>query len=205
MSNISNLFNENGPTVASTKRLGYVGSDVRGTMDSRNDDWYTPKEWISFAHNVLGKIDLDPFSSELANKTVKAGRFFTIEDNAFLQTWEADTVWMNPPYTRGIANRAIAKFLEEFRMGNFRAGMVLVNNMTDTRWYGQMYQDDPLFCNIIGRISFENAAGQCVSGNTRGQSLFLFANKSSKNAKIKHRFKELLEAKGQFACKWEPA
>ena len=199
MSEVSNLFNESGPTVASTKRMGYVGSDVRGTLDSRNDDWYTPREWLSFAHNVLGKIDLDPFSSEFANRTVKAERIFTIEDNAFLQTWKAGTVWMNPPYTRGLVDQAVGKFVEEFRKGSFKSGLILVNNMTDTQWYKQMYPDAYAVCNIIGRISFENAAGQRVSGNTRGQSLFLFADNTSASNQIKSRFKKLLAAKGQYA------
>ena len=200
MSKVSKLFKDSKTSVANAKRLGYVGSDVRGTVDSRNDDWYTPKEWISFAHNVLGGIDLDPFSSAHANETVKANKIFTIDDDAFAQEWKARTVWMNPPYTRGVVDKAVGKFIEEFRKGNFIAGLMLINNMTDTQWYKQIYPDMYSFCKITGRISFENAAGQQVNGNTRGQILVLFANNTPATNQIKSRFVKLLAAKGQVAC-----
>ena len=200
MSKVSKLFEDSKTSVANTKRLGYVGSDVRGTIDSRNDDWYTPKEWISFAHNVLGGIDLDPFSSVHANEIVKAKRIFTIDDDAFAQEWKARTVWMNPPYTRGVVDKAVSKFIEEFRKGNFIAGLMLINNMTDTQWYKQIYPDVHAFCNITGRLSFENASGQQVNGNTRGQTLALFANKTSETNQIKSRFTKFLAAKGQVEC-----
>lgn len=200
MSKVATLFGEVAePTKASAKRLGYVGSDVRGTIDSRNDDWYTPVEWTRFARQVLVKIDLDPFSSDKANKIVKAKQFFTIEDDALRQSWNADTVWMNPPYTRGLVSQATDKFIEEFSLGHFKAGIILINNMTDTRWYGRLYEHAHAVCNLIGRISFENAAGQAVSGNTRGQSIFLFANKKyGPHGQIKRRFDEQLRAKGQY-------
>lgn len=198
MSKTNTLFGSSNESVASTKRLGYVGSDVRGTVDSRNDDWYTPREWITFASTVLGGIGLDPFSSEEANKVVRAKRFFTIQDNALKQKWKSKTVWMNPPYTRGIVDAAVSKFLQEFGDQNFEAGMVLVNNMTDTRWYGSMYEHAHAVCNLIGRIGFENAAGQRMSGNTRGQSLFLFAHNTPSTTHIKGRFTSLLRAKHQY-------
>lgn len=202
MSKIVRLFEDEGETVAASRKMGYTGSlrkPERGiAFDSRNDDWYTPSDWLNLARDVLGGIDLDPFSSERANQTVQAKRYFTEEDNAFQQKWKARTVWMNPPYTRGVVDKAVAKFLEEYRRGHFEAGLILVNNMTDTLWYTSMYEDAYALCNIKGRISFENAAGQRVSGNTRGQSLFLFARNDKSHNQIKRKFKEELRFRGQY-------
>lgn len=189
-------------SVANVARLGYVGSQsksVRGTVDTDNDDWYTPVEWIELARHVLYGIDLDPFSSDLANQRVKANRYFTQQDNAFEQDWEASTVWMNPPYTRGLVDAAVSKFIEEYTAGNFQSGVVLVNNMTDTRWYRRLLGISPIHCNLTGRIAFENAAGQRISGNTRGQSIFLI----SKSPKMKARFCEKVTQLGQVPLiKW---
>lgn len=174
-------------TVADSNRLAYVGSQVRGVIDADNDDWYTPAEWIEAARYILYGIDLDPFSSELANQRVRANKYFTQEDDAFSQAWEAKTVWMNPPYTRGLVDKAVTRFVEEFRAGHFQSGLVLVNNMTDTKWYRRLLLTSSLHCNIMGRIQFENAAGQRISGNTRGQSLFLFGKSPNNKARFAER------------------
>jgi len=51
------------------------------SYNSGNNEWYTPGEYIKAAYRVMGVINLDPASSKLANATVKAGKYFTAEDN----------------------------------------------------------------------------------------------------------------------------
>lgn len=191
-------------SVANVARLGYVGSQsksVRGAVDTDNDDWYTPEEWIELARYSLYGIDLDPFSSDLANQRVKANRYFTQEDNAFEREWKAKSVWMNPPYTRGLVDKAVDKLIEQYAAGNFRSAIVLVNNMTDTRWYRRLLSISPIHATLTGRIAFENAAGQRISGNTRGQSIFLICR--SANGQSKARFCERLTHMGQVPLvKW---
>lgn len=43
------------------------------------------------------RIDLDPASSDNANKVVQAERFFNWEQNGLLQEWKANTVYLYPP------------------------------------------------------------------------------------------------------------
>lgn len=64
---------------------------------SASDEWYTPPEYIEFAHSVMGGIDLDPASNEIAQHWIRAARYFTINDNGLEMPWHG-RVWLNPPY-----------------------------------------------------------------------------------------------------------
>src|SRR5262245_14805307 len=43
-------------------------------------EWYTPARLIEAGRAVLGDIDLDPASSDIAQKTVRAKEYFTLEN-----------------------------------------------------------------------------------------------------------------------------
>lgn len=62
--------------------------------NSGNNEWYTPAEYVEAARSVLGKIELDPASSEIANQTIKAKKFYTSEDDGLSESWRGK-VWMN--------------------------------------------------------------------------------------------------------------
>ena len=62
-----------------------------------NPSWTTPPEIIEVCRAVLNGIALDPFSSAIANQTVKAQKYFTPECDGFEQDWDAPTVFVNPP------------------------------------------------------------------------------------------------------------
>ena len=62
---------------------------------------YTPPHIVEAARATLGSIDLDPASCELANRTVRAGMFFSKERNGLERLWGNDglptRVFCNPP------------------------------------------------------------------------------------------------------------
>lgn len=63
---------------------------------------YTPKNIVDAARAAMGsRIDLDPASSAVANRTVQAARFLTRQDNGLAQSWACDTLWLNHPFSRG--------------------------------------------------------------------------------------------------------
>lgn len=80
-------------------------TNVEATHTVDSVEWYTPPFIIAAARNTLGSIDLDPASNAIANAIVKATRYFTKEDDAFQQDWNANpngrfdaiNIFINPP------------------------------------------------------------------------------------------------------------
>lgn len=63
------------------------------------NEQYTPAHIVEMVREVLGSIDVDPATSLLANKTVKAARFWTEDDGpetTFDAPWRGN-VFLNPP------------------------------------------------------------------------------------------------------------
>jgi phage N-6-adenine-methyltransferase len=167
---------------ANPNLLGYVGSKP-GAADRDSDAWYTPAPYVEAARKTMGRIDLDPFSNQIANKQiVKAGRFFTEKDNAFKKEWkrrgisDGMRIWMNPPYSKGLCGLAVQRFLQEMRSQDPVAGIMLVNNATDTTWWHAAAEYADAIAYTRGRISFWDAQGKPQSGNTRGQVFFFFSS-----------------------------
>ncbi len=170
-------------------RLGYVGRKP-GSTSRDSDSWFTPPEYLSSVRTVMGAIDLDPFTSERANEIVGAQWIFTAENSAFENDWKVAQrlrVFMNPPYSAGLCGRAVHRFIDQYETKSFSEGIVLVNNATDTRWFGALVVRCNAICFTNHRISFWNADRKNVSGNTRGQAFFYFGRRL---AKFKRAFKK---------------
>ena len=166
---------------ADSNALGYVGQKP-GTLQIQNardsDNWHTPQEYVEAAREVLTTIDLDPFSDHIANQSIRALRILTLADNALELSWanpETRTVWMNPPYSRGMSSLAVDKFIDEFNYGSFDQAIVLMNSSTDTNWFHRLALVCTALCFTKGRIAFiDGDGGKRSSGNTKGQVFFYF-------------------------------
>ena len=125
--------------------------------NSGNNEWYTPAALIDAARSVMGGIDLDPASSEVANATVTASRIFTAEDDGLKQEWPVGRIWMNPPYAQPLMGQFASKFAAEIRRGSH--GVVLVNNATETGWFQEMAAECSAICFPRARIKFLDPDG----------------------------------------------
>ena len=76
-------------------------NDQQINQDSGNTEWYTPDEIMEIVRAMLGVIELDPASNQMANERVKAGRIFTSKDDGLTQDWKAETLWLNHPFSKG--------------------------------------------------------------------------------------------------------
>ena len=150
----------------------YAGSDGR-TDGKDSDAWYTPAQYLESAREVLGGFDLDPFSSESANEVVQASRYFTVEDDALTLEWHAETLWMNPPYSRSVCAPAVDRLVREFEARRVENAIALTNNATDTKWFKTLAGAGAAVCFTDHRIAFWNEDGKPLTGNTRGQTFTL--------------------------------
>jgi len=103
--------------------------------NSGNNEWYTPSEYIEAAREVMGSIDLDPASCELANEVVKATKIYTAEDDGLSQNWRGN-IWLNPPYASDLIGRFADKTAQS--KDNINQAIVLVNNATETQWFNTL-------------------------------------------------------------------
>ena len=143
---------------------------VSQRSDYESDEWYTPQEYIDAAKAVMGGIDLDPASSELAQTVVKADVYLTRFDNGLGQTrWLHQRIWLNPPYSN--PGPWIEKLVREHQAGPFcTEAIVLVNNATETSWFQMLLERFPV-CLPARRIAFWRHDHANV-GARQGQAFF---------------------------------
>lgn len=127
--------------------------------NSGNNEWYTPMEIVEAARMVLGEIDLDPASSELANSVIKAKQFYTIEDSGLDKAWHGN-IWLNPPYSSDLIVQFIDKLKSEIEAQNVREAIVLVNNATETQWFLKLANTAAAVCFPTGRIKYWGPDGE---------------------------------------------
>jgi phage N-6-adenine-methyltransferase len=133
-----------------------------------SDEWYTPAPYIEAARQALGAIDLDPASNLVAQAVVGAGTYYTKDDDGLAQPW-AGRVWINPPYSN--PRPWVERLVDQYEAGAVEAGLILVNNATDTAWFQRLLARYPA-CFFGKRISFWRADRGVLKGNRQGQALF---------------------------------
>jgi ParB family transcriptional regulator, chromosome partitioning protein len=155
------------------------------SYNSGDNEWYTPKEIIEAARNVMGEIDLDPASSEEANTIVKAVQYFNEQENGLLYSWRG-RIFMNPPYASNLIGDFIKKLVDEINEGNVNEAIILVNNATETRWFQSIARICSAVCFPMGRIKFWHPRKEAVP--LQGQAI-LYAGKNI--GKFLIEFKEM--------------
>jgi len=143
-----------------------------------NNEWMTPIRFIEMARQVMGSIDTDPASNEIAQKNIKAPTYYTQFDDGLSQQWLGN-VWLNPPYSRGMMNKFSAKLLEELRSGNATNAIMLTSAATDTKWFHSLAKASKAYCLTSGRIKFIQPNGNEGKSPPHGHAFFYFGNNLS--------------------------
>lgn len=141
--------------------------------NSGNNEWYTPTQFIDAAREVMGSIDVDPASSEIANRTVGATTYYTMETNGLTQSWTGN-VWMNPPYAQPLINEFAEAITAKSASGETAQGIVLVNNATETAWFQRMMDEATAICFPRSRIRFVDLEGKPSGAPLQGQAFLYF-------------------------------
>lgn len=163
-------------------------------LSSDSNEWYTPEEYIHAAHELMGGIDLDPASCQLANEVVKAADYYDIRRNGLYEEWKG-RIWLNPPYgfTGGESNQSVwsNRLIDQFKNGITTEAILLVNANTEAKWFQPLY-DKHLICFTDHRIRFYNVNGES-SQPTQGNALVYFGSQRKRFIEIFSRFGTVIE------------
>lgn len=141
-------------------------------LGTGENEWYTPAKYIEMARQVMGDIDLDPATSEIAQEHIEAGAFFTKQDDGLAQDWFG-RVWLNPPYTQPEIAHFVKKLVSEIRADRVAEAIMLTHNYTDTAWFHLAESICSAICFTRGRIRFESPGGE-LAAPTQGQAFFYY-------------------------------
>ena len=144
--------------------------------NSGNNEWYTPSEYIELARDVMGSIDLDPASCEVANKVVQAKRIYTLEDDGLKGNWYGN-IWLNPPYSTDLIMKFAEKLVSELNCIN--QAIVLVNNATETEWFSKLVKKSKALCFPSGRVKFYRPDGT-IGAPLQGQAIMYYGSQGKK-------------------------
>lgn len=189
------------PTRAALTRAGKRDSSDKPhqSQATGNEEWYTPAEYIAMAKAVMGAIELDPASCREANAVVGAKHIYTQAHDGLEQPWGgwpgSGTLFINPPFSRGVIERFAEKLLSELAAGRVRRAVWLSNNSTETGWFQQLFaRCDAMFL-PNSRVKFWGKNG--VGAALQGQVVFYFGPRAEKFAK------ECAKLGGGVACRME--
>lgn len=115
---------------------------------SETAEHYTPGAILTAVERCLGEIFLDPCADP--GKRVRATLHFTKKDDGLSREWHG-TVFMNPPYGRGILAWA-EKLCHEWEAGRVSRAIALMPARPDTKWF-RCFRDCPV-CFVAGRLKF---------------------------------------------------
>lgn len=160
---------------------------VHVSNNSGDMEWYTPPIYLAAARKVLGSIDIDPASCDIAQGNVEAEKFFTIDDDGLSHEWHGN-VWLNPPYSKGMVDKFADKMLQEFHAARVEAAIVLVNNSTDTAWFALLASAASAICFPKGRIKFLDATNQPANSPLQGQAFLYFGDRDAKFVEVFAQF-----------------
>lgn len=154
-----------------------------------SQDWYTPPDIIELVRSVLGVIDLDPASDALPQTWIKANRFYSKPQDGVFESWDASTVWLNPPYGKDSkCNRSnqqlwSALMASKYEGGVFKQGILLINSTHGYKWYEDLWTRYPV-CLARERIRFIKPDGTQGGQAKRGQTFVYFGKDSRRFAEI---------------------
>ena len=151
--------------------------DMGGLKSSESVEWYTPEKYVEAAREVMGGIDLDPASNDMANEIIKAPTYFTKDDDpdGLSQSWFGN-VWLNPPYGKG-SGLFTTKLVEEYLAGRVKSGILLLNAYGfDSGWFQPLWKYP--ICFTDHRVQFYSP--QKESGGPANANIFVYLGSEPK-------------------------
>ena len=127
--------------------------------NSGNNEWYTPQRLVDKVKYVLGEIDVDPASNEVAQQQIGAKVFYTKDNSGLDKEWHG-SLFMNPPYSSALIKPFCAKLKQEVYKGNVDSFITLTNNATETAWFRDIAEVSDVLCFLNKRVRFVSPDGK---------------------------------------------
>lgn len=163
------------------------------------NEWYTPAPYLETVRQLMGAIDLDPASNDMANRVVQASTYYTAVTNGFDKEWRG-RVWLNPPYGRenGDSNqeRWSGRLISQYARGITTEAVLLVNAVTDRKWFQPLW-DYPI-CFVSERIRFYDEHGE-FGQPTHGNVFVYFGKNPARFATLFQQYGRIVIPQGQFS------
>jgi len=126
-----------------------VNKKTQKTMfSSKSVEWATPQKFYDILNEEY-EFTLDPCATA---DTAKCDKYFTEQDDGLSQDWTGHTVFMNPPYGRGIKHW-IKKAWDSSREKNTTV-ICLIPARTDTKYWHEYCMKAHRIFFIKGRLKF---------------------------------------------------
>ena len=152
-----------------------------------NNEWYTPEKFIEAARLVMGGIDTDPASSEIANKLIRADNYYTESDNGLTKIWRG-RMWMNPPFAQPLVKQFCEKAVHHYDSGELSQACVLVNNGTETKHGQLLLKSCDAVCFPASRIRFIAPDAVTKNAPLQGQMITYFGDNGSEFERVFSEF-----------------
>ena len=122
-------------------------NDKNTMWSKQSDEWSTPQTFFDELNKEF-HFTLDPCSTVENHKCEK---FYTMQDNGLEKSWEGETVFVNPPYSKN--KQWVEKCAQEGRKEGTTVVM-LIPSRTDTRWFHDFIYKKAEIRFIKGRLKF---------------------------------------------------
>lgn len=126
--------------------------DRKVLFSRKSDEWATPQH-IYNKLNYQYNFTLDPASDGI---NAKCNKFYTAQQDGLVQSWNGETVFVNPPYSK--TYDWVRKAYHEAFSGT--TSVLLVPARMDSKWVHEFCLD-PFVCKsltfIRGRLKFGNS------------------------------------------------
>ena len=121
---------------------------LKTMFSSKEHTWETPQSFYDKLNKTY-TFTLDPCASP---KSAKCTSYFSVEDDGLQQDWSGHSVFMNPPYGRGIGEW-LRKAHEEGQKDNTSV-VCLIPSRTDTKYFHNYCMRSDLIYFVKGRLKF---------------------------------------------------
>lgn len=136
-------------------------------FSSEKQDWGTPPHVFQYFDEKY-KFQLDAAARE---DNALCERFIGPKTDALSVPWKAQTVWLNPPYGRGVG-KWLEKAYREAKAG--RTVGVLIFARTDTQWWHDYVMKASTVFLIKGRLKFVDGEGNAKNPATAPSCFVVF-------------------------------